>query len=54
MDDKLEELTPNMVRVLLEQMMLEHMGWLIVWGNIFGGGIGVLVLVFRLATGIAV
>jgi len=42
MSTKLEELTPNMVKVLLEEMIREHLGWLIVWGNIFGGGIGVI------------
>ena len=39
---KLEELTPEIVKGMMEQVMREHLGWLIVWGNIFGGAIGLV------------
>eukprot|EP01086_Lenisia_limosa_P010265 TRINITY_DN34375_c0_g1_i1.p1 TRINITY_DN34375_c0_g1~~TRINITY_DN34375_c0_g1_i1.p1 ORF type:complete len:344 (+),score=116.79 TRINITY_DN34375_c0_g1_i1:90-1034(+) len=39
---KLEELTPEIVKRLLEVVMREHLGWLIVWGNVFGGMIGLV------------
>ena len=39
---KLEELTPQVVRQMMEDVMREHLGWLIVWGNVFGGVIGLL------------
>jgi uncharacterized membrane protein YheB (UPF0754 family) len=37
---KLVELTPERVKEMMEEVIREHLGWLIVWGNIFGGGIG--------------
>ena len=40
LDDTLQELTPDMVKKMTEDMIREHLGWLIVWGNIFGAGIG--------------
>jgi uncharacterized membrane protein YheB (UPF0754 family) len=42
MTTKLEELSPDKVKQLLEEVMREHLGWLIVWGNIFGGFIGIV------------
>lgn len=42
MTEKLLELTPKMVRDLLEEVMRKHLGWLIVWGNVFGGLIGLV------------
>ena len=39
---KLEELTPDKVKQMMEDVMREHLGWLIVWGNVFGGAIGLL------------
>ena len=39
---KLEELTPAVVRQMMEEVMREHLGWLIVWGNVFGGSIGLV------------
>jgi uncharacterized membrane protein YheB (UPF0754 family) len=39
---KLEELTPEIVKAMMERVMREHLGWLIVWGNVFGAAIGVL------------
>lgn len=39
---RLDELTPQMVKVLVQDLIREHLGWLIVWGGIFGGVIGAL------------
>lgn len=39
---RLAELTPIMVKEMLFDLMKEHLGWLVVWGGVFGGGIGIL------------
>ena len=39
---KLEELSPETVKRMMEEVIREHLGWLIVWGNLFGGAIGLL------------
>jgi hypothetical protein len=31
-----------MVKNLLEEVIRKHLGWLILWGNVFGGLIGIL------------
>jgi len=36
----LEELTPERVKEMMEEVIREHLGWLIVWGNVFGALIG--------------
>lgn len=40
--DRLEELNPKMVKNIIEDMMKEHLGWLVVWGGVFGGVIGLI------------
>jgi len=40
--ERLNELNPKMVKDIVENMMKEHLGWLVVWGGIFGGAIGIL------------
>eukprot|EP00037_Helgoeca_nana_P016411 m.154481 g.154481 ORF g.154481 m.154481 type:complete len:338 (+) comp23510_c0_seq1:53-1066(+) len=42
MRTKMEMLTPEMVKALVEEMIRTHLGWLVVWGNLFGGLIGVV------------
>ncbi|GMI11408.1 hypothetical protein TrVE_jg931 [Triparma verrucosa] len=42
MTEKLKMLTPEKVKTLMEEVIREHLGWLIVWGNVFGGGLGVI------------
>ena len=42
MEDRLKELTADRVKKLIEAVMRAHLGWLVVWGNIFGGLIGVV------------
>ena len=39
---RLDELTPNMVKEIVERMIHDHLGWLVVWGGVFGGLIGFL------------
>jgi len=42
MTEKLQELTPEKVKTLMEDVIRTHLGWLIVWGNVFGSLIGVV------------
>ncbi len=37
---RLEELTPKMVKELVQKMIQEYLGWLVIWGAVFGGLIG--------------
>lgn len=37
---RLNELTPQMVKDIIQTMIREHLGWLVVWGGVFGGVIG--------------
>ncbi len=37
---RLEELTPQIVKEIMQQMIRDHLGWLVVWGGVFGGLIG--------------
>ncbi len=37
---RLEELTPQMIKEIMQHMIREHLGWLVVWGGVFGGLIG--------------
>ncbi len=39
---RLEELTPSMVKEIIQQMIKSHLGWLVVWGGVFGGMIGLV------------
>lgn len=41
-DSRLAELTPLMVKELVQRLIHEHLGWLVVWGGVFGGLIGLL------------
>lgn len=41
-DKRLDELTPNMVKEIVQDFMKEHLGWLVVWGGFFGGVIGLV------------
>jgi hypothetical protein len=42
-DGRLEELTPEMVKKIVQDMIRKHLGWLVVWGGVFGGLIGLAV-----------
>ncbi|MGB5792143.1 DUF445 family protein, partial [Poseidonibacter sp.] len=37
---RLDELTPKMVKEMIQNIIREHLGWLVVWGAVFGGLIG--------------
>ena len=37
-------LTPEIVKLMMEEVIRDHLGWLVVWGNVFGGIIGVVSL----------
>lgn len=39
---RLDELTPTMVKEIIQKMIKEHLGWLVVWGGVFGALIGLL------------
>jgi len=40
--NRLDELTPKMVKDLVQELIKEHLGWLVVWGGVFGGMIGLI------------
>ncbi len=40
--ERMEELTPEMVKNIIESMIQKHLGWLVVWGGVFGGLIGLI------------
>jgi len=40
--NRLNQLTPKMVKELVQNLIKEHLGWLVVWGGVFGGLIGVV------------
>ena len=39
---RLDELSPAMVKELVFELIHTHMGWLVVWGGVFGGLIGLI------------
>lgn len=39
-DQRLEELTPEQVKNIIQKMIRKHLGWLVVWGGAVGGFIG--------------
>jgi len=39
---RLEEQTPKMVKEIVQKMIKEHLGWLVIWGGVFGGLIGLI------------
>lgn len=41
-DIKLNDLTPRRVKEIVQEMISKHLGWLVVWGTIFGGAIGLI------------
>lgn len=46
---RLNELTPETVKQIVQNMIREHLGWLVVWGGIFGGLIGLATAILRSA-----
>lgn len=41
-DARLNELTPQMVKEIVQNFIKDHLGWLVVWGGFFGALIGLL------------
>ncbi len=39
-DERLNQLTPLMVKEIVQRLIREHLDWLVVWGGVFGGLIG--------------
>lgn len=39
-EQRLNELTPKLVKEIIQAMIKQHLGWLVVWGGVFGGLIG--------------
>lgn len=39
-DKRLQELTPQMVKEIVQGIIREHLGWLVVWGGVLGGLLG--------------
>lgn len=42
-DQRLEELSPQMIKEIMQSIIKKHLGWLVVWGGVFGALIGLLV-----------
>ncbi len=40
--NRLDELSPLMVKQMIQNIIREHLSWLVLWGGIFGGLIGLL------------
>ncbi|MBJ2137433.1 DUF445 family protein [Paraglaciecola chathamensis] len=43
-EQRLGELTPKMVKDIIQTMIKKHLGWLVVWGGVFGGLIGLITI----------
>jgi len=41
-EQRLNELTPLLVKQIIQEMIKKHLGWLVVWGGVFGGLIGLV------------
>jgi uncharacterized membrane protein YheB (UPF0754 family) len=39
-DNRLNELTPQLVKEIVQKIIKIHLGWLVVWGGVFGGILG--------------
>ena len=39
-DKRLAELTPDQVKEIIQDMIRKHLGWLVIWGGVFGALIG--------------
>jgi len=43
---RLNDLTPKMVNELVYKLIHTHLGWLVIWGAVFGGAIGLISSIF--------
>jgi uncharacterized membrane protein YheB (UPF0754 family) len=44
---RLNELTPEIVKTIIQDMIRQHLGWLVIWGGVFGGLIGLVASLAR-------
>ena len=42
LDARLADLSPNDIKNIIQKMIREHLGWLVVWGGFFGGFLGLI------------
>ena len=40
LDARLADLSPEDIKIIIQKMIKEHLGWLVVWGGFFGGLLG--------------
>ena len=45
-EDRLNDLSPEMIRDLVSKLIKDHLSWLVVWGGVFGGLIGFISTLF--------
>ena len=48
-DTRLNELSPNDVKLIVKKIIKEHLGWLVVWGGVVGAMLGFLIELFKIA-----
>ena len=42
LDARLADLSPEDIKIIVQKMIKEHLGWLVVWGGFFGGFLGLV------------
>ena len=42
LDARLADLSPNEIKNIIQKMIREHLGWLVIWGGFFGGLLGLI------------
>ena len=42
LDSRLADLSPEDIKNIIQRMIKEHLGWLVVWGGFFGGFLGLV------------
>ena len=47
-DSRLNELSPNEIKKMIKDIIDIHLGWLVIWGGVFGGFIGLITSLINL------
>ena len=47
LEEKLQQLDAQQVKKMMEDVIRQHLGWLVVWGNVFGGLLGLVAYAVR-------